>query len=265
MTFFQIYIQGLLIITAFFTLIWVLSVYLKNAGIVDIFWGLGFVLVNGFYFFSTSGLSPLKAITFALVTIWGLRLSAHIFFRNLGKPEDYRYQEFRRNYGEKRYWWFSFFQVFLLQGSLAWLISAPLLAISYYSAEKTIVPLAVLGIMVWIVGFTFEAGGDWQLKKFKSNPENKGKLLTSGFWKYTRHPNYFGDAAVWWGIAILSGATGCWLPVFSAVLMNWLLLRVSGVAMLERTLIKTKPGFEDYIKQTNAFLPWFPKKIKPQS
>ncbi|TNF40386.1 MAG: DUF1295 domain-containing protein, partial [Bacteroidetes bacterium] len=139
------------------------------------------------------------------------------------------------------------------------------LAISYYSAEKTIVPLAVLGIMVWIVGFTFEAGGDWQLKKFKSNPENKGKLLTSGFWKYTRHPNYFGDAAVWWGFAILSGATGCWLPVFSAVLMNWLLLRVSGVAMLERTLIKTKPGFEDYIKQTNAFLPWFPKKIKPQS
>ena len=260
MSIFQIYIQGLLVIVAFFSLIWILSVFLKNASIVDIFWGLGFVLVNGFYFFTTPGFSTLKIITFVLVTLWGLRLSAHIFLRNLGKPEDYRYQEFRRNYGEKRYWWFSFFQVFLLQGTLVWLISAPLLAINYYSAEKTIWPIAVLGMLVWLVGFTFEAGGDWQLARFKANSTNKGKLLTAGFWKYTRHPNYFGDAAVWWGFAILSVASGCYLPVLSSVLMTWLIVKVSGVSMLERTMINTKPGFEDYLKSTSPFIPWIQKK-----
>jgi len=260
MSIFQIYIQGLLVIVAFFSLIWILSVFLKNASIVDIFWGLGFVLVNGFYFFTTPGFSTLKIITFVLVTLWGLRLSAHIFLRNLGKPEDYRYQEFRRNYGEKRYWWFSFFQVFLLQGTLVWLISAPLLAINYYSAEKTIWPIAVLGFLVWLVGFTFEAGGDWHLSRFKANSTNKGKLLTSGFWKYTRHPNYFGDAAVWWGFAILSVASGCYLPVLSSVLMTWLIVKVSGVSMLERTMINTKPGFEDYLKSTSPFIPWIQKK-----
>lgn len=195
-----------------------------------------------------------------MVSLWGLRLSAHIFLRNLGKPEDYRYQEFRRNYGEKRYWWFSFFQVFLLQGTLVWLISAPLLAINYYSAEKTIWPIAVLGMLVWLVGFTFEAGGDWQLSRFKANSTNKGKLLTAGFWKYTRHPNYFGDAAVWWGFAVLSVASGCYLPVLSSVLMTWLIVKVSGVSMLERTMINTKPGFEDYLKSTSPFIPWIQKK-----
>jgi steroid 5-alpha reductase family enzyme len=260
MSFFQIYILGLWVIVAFFSLIWVLSVFLKNASIVDIFWGLGFVLVNGFCFYATPGFSLLKIITVVLVTLWGLRLSAYIFFRNLGKPEDYRYQEFRRNYGEKRYWWFSFFQVFLLQGTLVWLISAPLLAINYYSVEKTIWPIAVLGILVWLVGFTFEAGGDWQLARFKANSTNKGKLLTSGFWKYTRHPNYFGDAAVWWGFAILSVASGCYLPVLSSVLMTWLIVKVSGVSMLERTMINSKPGFEDYAKSTSPFIPWIQKK-----
>lgn len=265
MEFYQVYLQGLLLIVGFFTIVWGISVILKNASIVDIFWGLGFVLVNGFYFFTTSGYSVLRTITVVLVTLWGLRLSAHIFYRNLGKPEDYRYQEFRRNYGEKRYWWFSFFQVFLLQGTLVWLISAPLLAINFFSAENTIWPVAILGILVWIVGFTFEAGGDWQLARFKANPANKGKLLTTGFWKYTRHPNYFGDAAVWWGFAVLSIASGCSLPVLSSVLMTWLIVKVSGVSLLERTMKNTKPGFEDYIKKTNSFLPWFPKRIKSQS
>jgi steroid 5-alpha reductase family enzyme len=260
MTFFEIYLQGLFIVVAFFTLVWVLSVFIKNASIVDIFWGLGFVLVNGFYFLTTPGLSTLKIITIVLVTLWGLRLSTHIFFRNLGKPEDFRYQQFRKNYGEKRYWWFSYFQVFLLQGFLVWLISAPLLAISYFAGENPFGIPDILGILIWLVGFTFEAGGDWQLNRFKANPANKGKLLTTGFWKYTRHPNYFGDAAVWWGFAILSVASGCYLPVLSSVLMTWLIVKVSGVSMLERTMKNTKPGFEDYVKRTSPFIPWFHKR-----
>lgn len=260
MTFLEIYLQGLLLIVVFVTFAWMLSVYLKNASIVDIFWGLSFVLVSGFYFIVTPGLTNRKIIIMALVAIWGLRLSIHILLRNMGKPEDYRYQEFRKNYGEKRYWWFSYFQVFLLQGTLVWLISAPLLAVNYYSANSSFGILDVLGILIWLVGFTFEAGGDWQLVRFKNNPANKGKLLTTGFWKYTRHPNYFGDAAVWWGFAVLSIASGCYLPVLSSVLMTWLIIKVSGVSMLERTMKNTKPGFEDYVKKTSPFFPWFPKK-----
>jgi steroid 5-alpha reductase family enzyme len=195
-----------------------------------------------------------------LLILWGIRLSAHIFKRNLGKEEDYRYQEFRKRYGEKRYWWFSFFQVFLLQGGLLWLISAPLLGVSLYSAEKPFGIVDVIAFIFWLTGFVFEAGGDWQLSRFKSNPANRGKLLQTGLWKYTRHPNYFGDAMIWWGFALFSVAAGCYLPVLSALLMNWLLLRVSGVAMLERTLVQTKPSYEKYIRQTRAFFPWFPKQ-----
>ena len=260
MTFIQIYFQSLLLIIAFFTIIWLLSVFLKNAGIVDIFWGMGYILVSSFYFFATPGESFLKTLTLILVIVWGLRLSLHIFFRNHGKPEDYRYQEFRRKYGEKRYWWFSFFQVFLLQGVLVWLISAPLLAISFYSPEKTNIFIMLSGIIIWLVGFIFEAGGDWQLAQFKADKSNKGKLLNTGLWRLTRHPNYFGDAAVWWGFSVLSIASGSYLPVLSAILMTWLIINVSGVAMLERTLINTKPGYAGYAKQTSAFIPWFPKK-----
>jgi len=261
MAFWEIYLQGLLLIVVFITFAWVLSVYLKNASIVDIFWGLSFVIVSAFYFIVTPDLTIRKIITMALVAIWGLRLSTHIFLRNLGKPEDYRYQEFRKNYGEKRYWWFSYFQVFLLQGFLVWLISAPLLAINYFTVENPFGIPDLIGILIWLIGFTFEAGGDWQLVRFKNNPANKGKLLQTGFWKYTRHPNYFGDAAVWWGFAVLSIASGCYLPVLSSLLMTWLIIKVSGVSMLERTMKNTKPGFEDYVKKTNAFFPWFPKKI----
>jgi steroid 5-alpha reductase family enzyme len=261
MTFFELYLKGLLLIIVFMTFVWILSVYLKNASIADIFWGLGFVLVSAFYFISTPDILSRKVISLILVAIWGLRLAIHIFLRNLGKPEDFRYQEFRKNYGEKRYWWFSFFQVFLLQGVLMWLISSPLLAISYNSLYHSFGVLDVLGILVWLIGFTFEAGGDWQLIRFKNNSANKGKLLTTGFWKYTRHPNYFGDAAVWWGFAILSIASGSYLPVLSSMLMTWLIVKVSGVSLLERTLKNTKPGFEDYVKKTSAFIPWFPKKL----
>lgn len=159
-----------------------------------------------------------------------------------------------------RYWWFSFFQVFLLQGILAWLISAPLLGAQYINRLSSgLNVLDGLGLLLWLLGFTFEAGGDWQLARFKANPANKGKLLTTGFWRYTRHPNYFGDACAWWGLALFSLAAGSVIPIYGAVLMTFLLLRVSGVALLERTLSQTKPGYERYIATTNAFFPWWPK------
>ena len=178
--------------------------------------------------------------------------------RNWGKPEDYRYQQFRQDYGPKRYWWFSYFQVFLLQGGLILIVSLPLLAIN--SAVSTLNILDYLAIAVWCIGFVFEAGGDYQLAKFKSNPQNKGKVLSHGFWKYTRHPNYFGDATVWVAYALFCVASGSYWPVIGSIIMVLLILKVSGVTMLERTLKVTKPEYQDYIDRTSAFIPWFPKK-----
>lgn len=262
MTFQSIFFQGLGLTIILMTLLWVVSVIKKNASIVDPFWGTGFAILVWFYVLSNLSFEPRPLLVATLVTIWGLRLSFYLGIRNLGKPEDFRYQKFRKDYGEHRYWWVSYFQVFLLQGILMWLISAPLLGAmvpnDYNSSHLEWIDF--VAVLVWIVGFMFEAGGDYQLSQFKNNSANKGKILNTGFWKYTRHPNYFGDGFQWIGFALFSVANHCYLPVLSAVLMNLLLLKVSGVSLLEKTLTKTKPGYDEYIRKTPAFFPWFPKK-----
>ena len=242
------------------TLLWLVSVVLKNASIADPFWGLGFVIMSGFYFINGDGFESRKIFLLILVTIWGLRLSAWLAWRNSGKGEDFRYRQFRKNYGEKRYWWVSFFQVFMLQGILMWLVSAPLLGAYYYGGTKVLNILDFAGILLWVTGFVFEAGGDYQLARFKTDPSNKGKVLDKGFWRFTRHPNYFGDASVWWGYGLICLATGSWVPLLGSILMTLLVIRVSGVVMLERTLKNNKPGYEEYIRKTSAFIPWFPRK-----
>jgi steroid 5-alpha reductase family enzyme len=150
----------------------------------------------------------------------------------------------------------SYFRVFLLQGVLLWLIGAPLLV-----AQTTDVwtVFDYLGIILWAIGLTFEAVGDYQLAQFKKNPDNKGKILDSGLWKYTRHPNYFGDAVLWWGLFCFAASAGGWWTIFSPVLMTFLLMKVSGVALLEKTLVETKPQYKDYVNRTSAFFPNIPK------
>jgi steroid 5-alpha reductase family enzyme len=260
MTFFNIYIQGFLVIMIMMSLLWVISVIIKNASIVDPFWGLGFVVAAGFYFLKTGSPEPRKIILLTLVTIWGLRLSSYLFWRNIGKGEDFRYGQFRKNYGEKRYWWISYFQVFLLQGILMWLVSAPLLGAQFYDQNEGIGVLDIIGIFLWVTGIIFEAGGDFQLAAFKTNPLNKGKVLDKGLWKYTRHPNYFGDSAVWWGYGIICLGAGSYFPVLGSLLMTLLIIKVSGVTLLEKNLKEQKPQYRDYIERTSAFLPWFPKR-----
>lgn len=255
-----IFLQGSLIIFILVTLLWVLSVMLTNASIVDLFWGFGFVVVNAFYFLVSEDFNLRKILLLTLVTIWGLRLSIYLSWRNIGKGEDFRYQKFRQDYGPKRYWWFSYFQVFILQGALIMLISLPLMGTNLWEQSDTLIWLDYLGIVVWCIGFLFEAGGDFQLARFKKNPQNKGKVLNTGFWKYTRHPNYFGDSAVWWAYAIFSIAAGAYWPIVGSVLMTVIIIKVSGVALLEKTLNNTKPEYHNYIKKTNSFFPWFPKK-----
>jgi steroid 5-alpha reductase family enzyme len=248
------------IVLAYMVAVWLLSLVARNASIVDIFWGLGFVLLAAVYFVATDGFIGRKALITTLVAVWGLRLSLYILWRNWGKGEDYRYRKWRQEAGEK-FWWTSLFQVFLLQGALLWLISAPILAAQFNDDPDHFSALDLLGALIWGVGFFFEAVGDWQLARFKSDPANKGKVMRSGLWAYTRHPNYFGDATLWWGYYVIAAGTasGYW-TFFSPILMTVLLLRVSGVALLERTQIETKPQYRDYIESTSAFFPWFPRR-----
>jgi steroid 5-alpha reductase family enzyme len=193
-----------------------------------------------------------------LVTIWGLRLTTHILTRNWGKGEDFRYRKWRAENGS-RWWWKSYFQVFLLQGLLLWVISAPLLVAQYSGAPDRLTVIDAVGVVLWAVGFFFESVGDMQLARFRADPGNKGKVLDTGVWRYTRHPNYFGDSAQWWGFWLIGASVGGWWTVFSPILMTLLLLRVSGVALLEKTL-ETRPGYKEYIEGTSAFVPWFPKR-----
>ncbi len=201
-----------------------------------------------------------KILVLILVSIWGLRLSIYLASRNIGKGEDFRYREFRRNYGEERYWWVSYFQTFLLQGVLMMIVSLPLLGVSTGSDSGNLNLLDYLGIFIWLVGFAFEAGGDYQLSRFKRDAGNKGKVLDRGFWKYTRHPNYFGDAAVWWAYALFSIAAGGYWQIIGSVVMTLLIIKVSGVALLEKSLKDSKPQYREYIRKTSSFFPWFPKK-----
>ena len=258
MTLIQAYATTAGIILGFMTILWIASLILKNSSIVDIFWGTGFVIANWAYFFLAPDGSPArKWLISLLVTVWGLRLSFYILRRNWGKPEDFRYQKWREESG-KIWWWKSFFQVFLLQGILLWIISAPLLAAHIYPGGALSV-LDGLAILVWAIGFFFEAAGDWQLARFKANPANRGKVMDTGVWRYTRHPNYFGDAAQWWAYYLVALAAGGWWTIFSPILMTTLLVRVSGVALLEKSL-DSRPGYREYIESTSAFIPWLPRK-----
>jgi steroid 5-alpha reductase family enzyme len=259
--FWTIYLNALAILLGSMTLLWLLSVLLRNASIVDPFWGMTFVIAAWFYYSQTPAGDPArKLLLLTLVTIWGLRLSLYLLWRNWGKGEDFRYQAFREKYGRRRYWWVSFFQVFMLQGVLAWLVSAPLLGAQIQGGPLNSVDY--LALAVWLVGIIFEAGSDWQLSRFKANPANKGKLLTSGFWRYTRHPNYFGDSACWWGFGLFSLAAGSTLAVLGALFMTFLILRVAGIVQMSKSLASSKPGYEEYIRRTSPFIPLPPRKQK---
>ena len=260
MSFIEIYLIGLAVILGFMTMLWLVSLILRDSSIVDIFWGSGFILAAGVYAGLAEGFDGRKQLILILIIIWGLRLGLHIAWRNWGKGEDFRYANWREQYGAS-YWWVSYLRVFLLQGVILWIVSAPLLMAQYSETSDRLIWLDWLGMVVWGIGIFFEAVGDWQLLRFKVNPANKGKVLDTGVWRYTRHPNYFGDATLWWGCFLIALATpNGWLTIFSPILMTYLLLRVSGVAMLEHTLTDTKPAYRDYVRRTSSFFPLPPKK-----
>lgn len=253
--------QSIIFLVVYFTCFYLLGVLKKNASIVDIGWGLGFVLLAWFHFIQGSlnqSLHLATVVTTLLVSVWGLRLAYHIFKRNHKKPEDFRYAAFRKDWG-KTYYLRSYFQLFLFQGVVMFFVSLGFLYIGI-SEGNQITWLFILGILIWCLGFFFEAVGDHQLKMHIKNPANRGTLIQVGLWKYTRHPNYFGEATMWWGIFLIGLSVQA--PLFiiiSPLVITFMVRFVSGVPMLEKNL-KKYPGFEEYTRKTNIFFPWFPKK-----
>lgn len=239
---------------------WLVSLLLRDASIVDIVWGLGFVVVAATSAAVGDGYADRRMLLLALVGVWGLRLSAYLAWRNLGHGEDKRYVAMRRHWGD-RFWWVSFFQVFVLQGVLMWIVSLPVQLSATAAEPARLGPLAVVGVSLWTVGLLFEAVGDAQLARFKADPANEGQVMDQGLWRFTRHPNYFGDFCVWWGLYLVAAETvpGRW-AIVGPIIMSVLLLRVSGVALLEKTIGTRRPGYADYVARTSAFFPRPPKR-----
>ncbi len=239
--------------------VWLLSLARRDASIVDVFWGLGFVLVAWTAFLLSPAETPRKTLIAGLVTLWGVRLALHILWRSRGQGEDFRYRAMRERHG-RQFAWRSLFIVFWLQGAILWIVSFPILQAAASPRPAALGWLDLTGMLFFAAGFLFESVGDLQLARFKADPANRGKVLERGLWRYTRHPNYFGDALVWWGLAFIALATpgSLWILV-SPLLMTFLLMRVSGVALLEKTLRDTKPAYRDYVDRTSAFFPWFPR------
>ena len=239
---------------------WLVSLALRDASIVDIVWGLGFVLVAWVSFAVADGSSARRWLIVVLTTLWGLRLAAYLAWRNIGNGEDYRYEALRRRYGA-RFPIVSLYLVFGLQGLLMWIVSLPLQAAQVPDTPSGLVALDLIGIALWCVGMFFETVGDLQLARFKTDPASSGKVMDRGLWQYTRHPNYFGDFCVWWGLYAVALATGdAWWSIAGPLVMSILLLRVSGVTLLERQMAKRRPGYDDYVRRTSAFFPRPPRR-----
>jgi steroid 5-alpha reductase family enzyme len=253
------YLAGLVFLLAAAAAVWAVSVVKRDVSIVDMLWGPMFVVGALVYAWPLDALGERGALALALVTVWAARLASYIAWRNHGQGEDYRYREIRRR-NEPHFAFKSLYLVFGLQAVLAWIASAPLLA-----TAKSDAPLGALdaaGAVLVIVGLALETVADGQLAFFKRDPRNRGRVLDRGLWRYSRHPNYFGECCVWWGFACFAFAAGAWWAVVSPLLMTWLLLRVSGVALLEQSIGDRRPGYADYVRRTSAFVPWPPRKPK---
>ncbi|RIL04530.1 MAG: hypothetical protein DCC71_13765 [Proteobacteria bacterium] len=240
--------------------LWLVSLVRRDASIVDLWWGPGFALLAAVAHALSPAPGARGALLVALTALWGLRLGIHLAWRNAGRGEDPRYAAMRRRHGA-RFAEVSLATVFGLQAVLQWLVSLPVQIAQLLPGAAPLGALDALGVLLFATGLFFEAVGDWQLARFKADPANAGRVMDRGLWRYTRHPNYFGDALVWWGLFAIAAATPWgWLTIASPALMTFLLLRVSGVALLERSLHHTRPDYARYVATTSAFFPRPPRR-----
>ena len=246
--------------------LWLYSIKIKDVSFIDAFWAFGMVVlaVSTFIQLGSTG-EPRQLLIVGLTSIWGLRLSAHLLTRWKAHGVDPRYARIMGGLMEKKGWSFakaSLLQVFLLQAPLLFIVCLPA-QLGQFDPQSPIGPVAIVGAIIVLIGIGFESIGDAQLKAFKANPTNKGKVLDTGLWRYTRHPNYFGDCCTWWGIYLIAAETSSGIWSFPGpLLLTFLLVKWSGVPMLERGLSKTRPGYVDYIARTSSFIPWPPKSAK---
>ncbi|MBS1151372.1 MAG: putative rane protein [Myxococcaceae bacterium] len=239
--------------------LWAVSVARRDAGVVDPWWSIGFLLITARTAAST-GLTPAKTLLLAMVGAWALRLWLHLLLRSRGRPEDPRYAAFRQRFGAARYWWVSFFQVFLLQGALLVFISAPLQLAAVAREPDPIGLPHLAGLLLFGIGFLLEAVADAQLQSFRTDPARRGAVLDTGLWRFSRHPNYFGEALLWWGFWLCAlGQPWGWATIFAPLMMTFLLVKVSGVSMLDAHLTATRPGYRAYLLRTSAFVPLPPR------
>jgi steroid 5-alpha reductase family enzyme len=254
---FELYLSALPVLLVAATLTWLVSLPLRNVGIVDSLWSLMLFAAGVVYALGSDPRAPRLAFVLWLLVVWAARLSLYITARGIGKGEDRRYQEIRARNGP-HFRFKSLYLVFWLQAGLAWIISLPLLG-----AFASLDPPGLLdwiGVALWSVGFVFEAGGDWQLARFQRDPASRGKVMDRGFWRFTRHPNYFGEFCIWWGFYCFALSAGAWWTLPGPLLISFLLLRVSGVALLEKDIGNRRPQYADYVLKTNTFFPGPPRK-----
>ena len=244
---------GLASSVVFFTILWVVSLRLQNSSVVDVGWGPGILLIGFAYYFTSDGYLLRAQLTLALVAIWALRLAWHLGTRMRLEGEDFRYVRWRDEY-EDSWWWRSYIKVFFMQSILAWIVSLPIYFAIVSVGPESLTVIDDLGVIVFAAGFAFESLADEQLRRFRGVRANKGKVLDSGVWQYSRHPNYFGEAVLWWGFGIIGVATGGLPGLFGPAILTYLLIYVSGVALLEPSLI-TKTGYIQYVGRTPAFMP----------
>ena len=252
----------------YFSTIFLFAQKLKNNSIVDIFWGLGFVLIAIYSLLFTlftgfnGGLDIYKIVSAGLIMLWGLRLFLFIGIRNFGKPEDFRYVNMRKKWGTNKPALQAFLKVFMLQGFFTLLVAAPIYMamLNTKNPDLLMMILTIVGAVIFLIGFFFEAVGDAQLRAFVKTRTSREQIMQTGLWKYTRHPNYFGEVTMWWGNFVIVATTSLGLiALISPLIMTWLMLFVSGIPMLEKKYDNNE-AFQAYKKRTNAFFPWFPKK-----
>jgi steroid 5-alpha reductase family enzyme len=237
-------------------LLWMVSVRTRDVSIVDVAWGANGALIAILTFFLTDGALPRRFLLTGMVTFWGVRLALHIALRKRGKGEDFRYAAMRKAHGDA-FPMRSLVTVFLFQAFLIWTIAIPVQVGQRSEVPSYLTPMDLLGLGLWTLGWWVEVAADRQLRRFLADPSNRGRVLDRGLWRYSRHPNYFGESLIWWGVFLVTAVTpGGWVTVFSPVLMTYLLVKVSGVPMLEEALAERRAGYREYVQRTSPFIPW---------
>lgn len=249
------YLLSLAIILGMAFITWIYTLPKRDVSIVDSLWSLMFLAAAIVFIAAHESINTRSLFIFTLIFLWSIRLSGFLLLRNWGEPEDKRYQQIRAN--NEPFWIKSLYIVFGLQGLLAWIISIPLF---FALKENSVVSLLDgFAALLWLTGFLFEAVSDWQLYQFKKSSENEGKVLDGGLWAYSRHPNYFGEFLIWWSYFLFAIPSGGWWSIYAPLLMNALLLKVSGVSLMEKTIGERRPAYADYVRRTNAFFPGVPR------